>query len=233
MATRQKLAVGVSTAGQTILGPQIQIKGRIEGEEVLRIEGRVEGEIRLSETLYVEEEGVVLAEVEARDVVIAGVLVGNVHASDSVTLNPGGKLVGDIVAPRVIIADGAGFRGNVRMTGEAPSRSSRASARTTVSTPASSHRATPARSRAASGTIQRPPAPAPRRMPARSAPAPASPLDDDEITVVVRHSALRAGGEDSPKQSEASGSSKRPPTRKRKTPRARVPARGKRKAVRR
>ena len=100
---------------ETIVGPAIAIRGRIEGQEDLRVEGRIEGSISLTETLYVEPDGVVLAQVEARDVVISGIVIGDITAVNSITLNRAAKLVGNIAAPRVIIADGASFRGEVLM----------------------------------------------------------------------------------------------------------------------
>lgn len=104
--------------GETVVGPAISIRGRIEGEEDLRVEGRVEGSISLTETLYVEPGGVVLAQIEARDVVISGIVIGDISAANSVTLNKAAKLVGNISAPRIIIADGASFRGDMVMDGE-------------------------------------------------------------------------------------------------------------------
>src|SRR5689334_1106009 len=97
-------------SGETLVGPAIAIRGRIEGEEDLRVEGRVEGSVSLTETLYVEPNGVVLAQIEARDVVISGIVIGDIKAGNCVTLNKNAKLVGNIAAPRIIIADGASFR---------------------------------------------------------------------------------------------------------------------------
>ncbi|MBC8067449.1 MAG: polymer-forming cytoskeletal protein, partial [Deltaproteobacteria bacterium] len=104
----------------TVIGPDIRVSGRVTGEEDLHIEGRVDGAIALTETLYVAPGGIVAATVEAHNIVVSGVLMGNVTARDCVTLHPGAKLVGDITAPRLVIADGATFKGNVHMGGEAP-----------------------------------------------------------------------------------------------------------------
>lgn len=111
-----------STAAEaaTLIGPGIFVRGRVSGEEDLHIEGRLEGSVVLTETVYVATGGIVVATVQARDIVVNGVVVGNVTAEDSVTLNAGAKLVGDITAPRVIVADGATFAGNVAMGGEPP-----------------------------------------------------------------------------------------------------------------
>ena len=120
--------------GATVVGPGIRISGRVTGEEDLHVEGRIDGAIQLSDTLFVAPGGIVAAEVDAHNVVVSGVVVGNVTARDCVTLHAGAKLVGDITAPRLVIADGAAFKGNVRMGGEAPPArdKSRSAARPTV-----------------------------------------------------------------------------------------------------
>lgn len=99
----------------TVIGPEIQVVGRIEGSEELRIQGYVEGTIQLSEALIVEASGVVVADVRARDVVIAGIIVGDVLASGRVVLQAGARVVGNITAPRVSVAAGAALRGQVSM----------------------------------------------------------------------------------------------------------------------
>jgi hypothetical protein len=63
----------------------------------------------------VEQSGIVKAEVQVRNCVIAGVVVGNVTATESVEITKEGRMVGDIAAPRVIIVDGASFRGRIDM----------------------------------------------------------------------------------------------------------------------
>jgi cytoskeletal protein CcmA (bactofilin family) len=147
--------------GETVVGPAIAIRGRIEGEEDLRVEGRVEGSISLTETLYVEPGGVVLAQIEARDVVISGIVIGDISAANSVTLNKNAKLVGNIAAPRIIIADGASFRGDVVMDGEDfPAARERTRATSTVprgaisGAPASRTTTTSTRTRTASGSYE-------------------------------------------------------------------------------
>ncbi|MHB1844523.1 MAG: bactofilin family protein, partial [Deltaproteobacteria bacterium] len=99
----------------TVIGESILISGNLEGDEDLTIRGRVEGSIHLTKTLIVEASGIVKADVTVKDAVISGVVVGNVTASDSVQLTADGRMVGDISAPRVIIVDGASFRGRVDM----------------------------------------------------------------------------------------------------------------------
>src|SRR6478609_6855955 len=113
MATSQKDPSAV--AGNTVIGPSILINGKLTGDEDLTVRGRVEGELTLSRTLIVEPTGVVKANVAVKNAIISGVVVGNITATESVELTREGRMVGDIHAPRVIIVDGASFRGRVDM----------------------------------------------------------------------------------------------------------------------
>jgi cytoskeletal protein CcmA (bactofilin family) len=101
--------------GSTIIGESILINGNLNGDEDLTVRGRVEGTLTLTKTLVVEPTGVVKAEVQVRNCVISGAVVGNVTASESVEITKDGRMVGDISAPRVIIVDGASFRGRIDM----------------------------------------------------------------------------------------------------------------------
>jgi cytoskeletal protein CcmA (bactofilin family) len=101
--------------GSTIIGETITVTGNVSGEEDLTVRGRIEGSIAIGKTLIVEQTGVVRAEVQAGNCVISGVVVGNIAASESVEITKEARMVGDISAPRVIIADGASFRGRVDM----------------------------------------------------------------------------------------------------------------------
>jgi cytoskeletal protein CcmA (bactofilin family) len=223
MATsRQHSAPAPTNEGLTIIGPQLHVNGRVEGEEDLRIEGRVEGSVSLTETLYIAEGGIVAAKVAARDVVVSGVVVGNVNATNSVTLNPGAKLIGDISTPRLIIADGAAFRGNVAMDGEAPA----AAARSTAARPKPRSVLT---SRPAAKPAARPTrAPARTESPARVAAIETAEPVEDDVTIVVRHAAL---AEKAAKAEKAKKATKK--KAKKSPPRARVPKPGKRRVGRR
>jgi cytoskeletal protein CcmA (bactofilin family) len=117
-----------TTDGTTIIGESILISGSLNGDEDLTVRGRVEGTLTLTKTLVVEPTGIVKAEVQVRNCVIAGAIVGNVTATESVEITKEGRMVGDISAPRVIIVDGASFRGRIDM-GEVDVEASRGSAR--------------------------------------------------------------------------------------------------------
>jgi cytoskeletal protein CcmA (bactofilin family) len=104
-----------TTDGTTIIGESILISGSLAGDEDLTVRGRVEGTLTLTRTLVVEPTGMVKAEVQVKNCIIAGIVVGNVTASESVEITREGRMVGDIAAPRVIIVDGASFRGRIDM----------------------------------------------------------------------------------------------------------------------
>ncbi len=121
--------------GSTIIGESILINGNLNGDEDLTVRGRVEGTLTLTKTLVVEPTGVVKAEVQIKNCVIAGVIVGNVTATESVEITKEGRMVGDIAAPRVIIVDGASFRGRIDM-GEVDIEGERISRARPVAVPA-------------------------------------------------------------------------------------------------
>ncbi len=103
---------------ETIIGPGIQIEGDISGSDALTVLGSVRGgRIQVKEAVVVAASGRVEADVESGAVEIAGVVQGNVGAGDKVELKSGGKLFGDVKAPRILIADGASFKGNINMGG--------------------------------------------------------------------------------------------------------------------
>ena len=101
--------------GSTIIGETITVTGNVSGDEDLTIRGRLDGSVSIAKTLVVEAGAAVKAEISARSCIISGVVVGNVTATDSVEITREARMVGDISAPRVIIADGASFRGRVDM----------------------------------------------------------------------------------------------------------------------
>jgi cytoskeletal protein CcmA (bactofilin family) len=99
----------------TVIGGSIVIDGEISGEEDLVIRGTVKGRVVLRENLFVEESGVVEADIETQNVTVSGQVTGNIKAAERVEISSGGRMVGDIKAPRILIADGAVFKGNVDM----------------------------------------------------------------------------------------------------------------------
>jgi cytoskeletal protein CcmA (bactofilin family) len=98
------------------IGQSIQIKGELTGNEDLTIEGKVEGKIFLKDhNLTIGANGRITAEIHAKTVMVVGEVVGNISADDKVELAPTGSMKGDIVSPRVVLADGARFKGSIDM----------------------------------------------------------------------------------------------------------------------
>ena len=98
------------------IGKSVVIKGELNGSEDLTIEGAVEGTIQLRDhVLTIGPNGRIKAQVFAKSVIVLGEVNGNVTASDKVDIRDNGSVDGDIVSPRVAIAEGAHFRGSVDM----------------------------------------------------------------------------------------------------------------------
>ena len=98
------------------IGKSVVIKGELNGSEDLTIEGQVEGKIELKDhVLTIGPNGKIKASVFAKSVIVLGEVNGNVTASEKVDIRDGGSVDGDLVSPRVAIAEGAHFRGTVDM----------------------------------------------------------------------------------------------------------------------
>lgn len=109
----------------THIAPGSRIQGQLTGPTELLIEGEVEGEIRVDAAVMIGTDGLVQGPVTAPVVRVGGRLFGNVTASDRVEVAPSGSLEGDVAAPRIIIAEGAFFKGRVEMTGDKAQRPDR------------------------------------------------------------------------------------------------------------
>jgi cytoskeletal protein CcmA (bactofilin family) len=98
------------------IGKSVVIKGELNGSEDLTVEGHVEGKIELRDhVLTIGPNGKIRAQVFAKAVIVLGEVNGNVTASEKVDIRDGGSVDGDIISPRVAIAEGAHFRGSVDM----------------------------------------------------------------------------------------------------------------------
>jgi cytoskeletal protein CcmA (bactofilin family) len=99
----------------TAIGPTIVIRGKIKSDEDLIVKGRIDAEIQSSKALIVENSGIIKANVRVKSARLSGVLVGNITAEERVEIAPDGRMVGDLTAPKIIINDGAAFRGHIDM----------------------------------------------------------------------------------------------------------------------
>src|SRR5437016_10671297 len=98
------------------IGKSIVINGELSGSEDLTIEGRVDGKIELRDhVLTVGSNGRIKAQVSAKAIVVLGQVTGNLNATEKVDIKESGSVEGDIVAPRVAIADGSHFKGSIDM----------------------------------------------------------------------------------------------------------------------
>jgi cytoskeletal protein CcmA (bactofilin family) len=98
------------------IGKSVVIKGELNGSEDLTVEGYVDGRIELKDHLLtIGPHGRIKAEIFAKEVIVLGKVNGNVTASEKVDIRDNGSVEGNIVAPRVAIAEGAHFRGSVDM----------------------------------------------------------------------------------------------------------------------
>ena len=98
------------------IGKSIVINGELSGSEDLTIEGRVDGKIELrNHVLTIGANGRITAQVAAKAIVVLGHVKGNLSATEKVDIRESGSVEGDIVAPRVAIADGSHFRGSIDM----------------------------------------------------------------------------------------------------------------------
>jgi cytoskeletal protein CcmA (bactofilin family) len=104
----------MNTTEQATIGKSLIIKGEVTGSESLYIDGRVEGSINLpGNRITVGRNGVVSANMIAREIVVIGKVKGNLTASDRVDIRSEGSLTGDVIAQRISIEDGAFFKGGI------------------------------------------------------------------------------------------------------------------------
>jgi cytoskeletal protein CcmA (bactofilin family) len=124
-----KTPVSDSTRGQASIGKAVKINGQIYSKEDLYVDGDVEGTIELQEhRLTIGPNGKVHSSVKAREVVVLGNIQGNVDASDKLEIRKDARLVGDIKTARIIIEDGAYFKGSIDIVKPEAAKSSAAGA---------------------------------------------------------------------------------------------------------
>ena len=109
-------AAGNRANQNVLIGKSIVVKGELHGSEDLTIEGRVEGKITLKQhVLTIGAHGHIQAQVFGKSVVVLGEVIGNIEATEKVSIGAEGSVEGDIKAPRVAISEGAKFRGDIDM----------------------------------------------------------------------------------------------------------------------
>ncbi|MEM8960848.1 MAG: polymer-forming cytoskeletal protein [Acidobacteriota bacterium] len=112
---RNERQAPAATAAATHVAVGTKVVGEITGDAELVINGVVEGEIRLDGTLRIGESGRVVGTVRAKAVTVGGRVEGNVSGTERVEVLASGGLEGDVISPRVVISEGAYFKGKVEM----------------------------------------------------------------------------------------------------------------------
>lgn len=101
----------------SILGKGCKFKGTIEVEGTLRIDSEFEGVVNCPETLVVGKTGIVKAEINVKNAVIGGKVIGNINATNKIELQSGSHIEGDIRTHRLVIDEGVFFEGSCKMGG--------------------------------------------------------------------------------------------------------------------
>ncbi|MEO7649019.1 MAG: polymer-forming cytoskeletal protein [Bryobacteraceae bacterium] len=110
-----------TSRGSATIGKSVTIKGEIYSREDLVVDGEVEGSIELTEhRLTIGPNGKLRAGVKAREIVVLGTINGNVEALDKIDIRKDARLVGDIKTARIIIEDGAYFKGSIDIVKQEP-----------------------------------------------------------------------------------------------------------------
>jgi cytoskeletal protein CcmA (bactofilin family) len=104
------------TSERAVIGRSITIRGDVTGDEDLLIQGQIEGSVDLElHAVTVGSDGLVKANITGRVITVEGEVEGDLHAQEQITLRSSARVNGDIKAPRVVLDDGASFRGLVDM----------------------------------------------------------------------------------------------------------------------
>ena len=98
-----------------VISNGIQVRGNLSGDGDLVVQGRMEGHVALRAHVTVEQNGTVVADVEAQQLTVQGKMTGRTDATERISISSTATYVGDLQAPRVVLEDGARFSGNIEM----------------------------------------------------------------------------------------------------------------------
>jgi cytoskeletal protein CcmA (bactofilin family) len=174
-ANPEPVRTGPTRGGGASIGPSIVVKGEVSGDEDLFIHGQVDGSVALDlHSVTVGNVGRVKANITGRVITIEGVVEGNLRAEEQIVLRGSAKVQGDLKAPRIVLEDGATFRGLIDMgtSNDAPARSdpkpqARTSSPTRSAAPAATSAAGPPPTEDARARV---PSPTPSKDAARGGP---------------------------------------------------------------
>lgn len=104
-----------------VVGPAVRIRGKVRGGEDVVLRGQIEGSLALpAHHFTIDPSALVVGDVEARQVTVRGEHAGDAHVSESIHLDAGARVLGDVTTPRLVVTDGAKFKGRVDMPVDLP-----------------------------------------------------------------------------------------------------------------
>lgn len=106
---------GDPSGSTTTVGPTITIRGKLKSDEDLVVKGRIDAQITSSKGLFIENSGVIRANMNVASARVSGILLGDIQAEGKIEIASDGRMIGDMLAPRIVIQDGAAFRGRIDM----------------------------------------------------------------------------------------------------------------------
>ena len=115
-AVRQRESVAPTSSRRTVISQGTVIKGDINSNDALQVDGQVEGNMTVKNTITVGKDGRITADVTATSLEIHGKIIGDVEATDRVSIERSGSVEGNIRSPKLMISEGAHFKGNIDMS---------------------------------------------------------------------------------------------------------------------
>jgi cytoskeletal protein CcmA (bactofilin family) len=120
MSSRPEPPRATASRDAAVIGPSIHIDGDVRGEEDLLIEGEVNGTVQLkNNSLTIGPNGKVRADVSANSVYVDGYMEGDLYGSERVHIRKSAQVHGNVTSPRVLLEDGAKFKGSIEMDPQA------------------------------------------------------------------------------------------------------------------
>src|ERR1700733_964738 len=114
----------LSNSGSSYLGPELKIRGQINGDEDLRIDGKIEGPISLGDHRLTLGPGrQILGDIDSREIVVFGDVKGNLMAQGRVDVRRDASITGDLTTSRITIEDGAHVKGAIEINWDSPQNS--------------------------------------------------------------------------------------------------------------
>lgn len=147
---RPSASTTTNNSGITLISKGLIFNGEIKGNGSVRIEGSFSGTLDIDDEVIIGEEGRVEGNIKSKIVSVLGHLKGNITAAEKINIDTSGSIVGDIMAPRVVMAEGAVYKGRIDMDSKTtgakhpePSRNPTGDDNPVFSTPASSNPISP------------------------------------------------------------------------------------------